>query len=53
MISIIQSSSLGVKKFVCDKAEELEKVDLRATRMGSKCFIIENSKEYILNGDGE
>lgn len=53
MISVTKSSSLGIKEFVCDKADELEKINLRATRMGSKCFIIENNKKYVLDGEGK
>ena len=53
MISVINSTPQGVKQLICDKESELSEINLRTARMGSTCFIIENSKEYILNGSGE
>ena len=54
MIQIVKNrKQAGVKDFVCDKKDELSKIDLRTTRMGSTCFVIENNTNYILNGDGK
>jgi hypothetical protein len=52
MIAIIHENQ-GVKKFVADKKDDLLKMDLRTTRMGSFCFVIEEDKSYILNGSGK
>ena len=52
MVSIVKNGSEpGVKHYVCDKKDELSSIDLRTTKMGSTCFVIEQSKTYMLNGD--
>ena len=54
MIQIIRNrAQTGVKDFVCDKKDELSKINLRKTLMGSSCFVIEEDANYILNGSGE
>ncbi len=54
MIQIIRNrKQMGVKDFVCDKKDELSKINLRTTLMGSTCFVIEEDAMYILNGSGE
>lgn len=54
MVSIVRNEAqTGVKRFVADKKSELSDINLRATRMGSTCFVIENNTNYILNGKGE
>ena len=54
MIQIVKNrKQAGVKDFVCDKKDELSKIDLRKTLMGSTCFVIEEDANYILNGVGE
>lgn len=52
MISIISEKN-GVKKFVADKKDDLLNMNLRSTRMGSICFVIEEDNTYILNGSGK
>ncbi len=52
MISIINEKN-GVKKFIADKKDDLLNMNLRSTRMGSICFVIEEDKTYILNGSGK
>jgi len=52
MVSIVKNGSEpGVRHYVCDKKDELSSIDLRTTKMGSTCFVIEQSKTYMLNGD--
>ena len=54
MVSIVKNETqVGVKRYVADKKSELSDINLRATRMGSTCFVIENNTNYILNGKGE
>jgi hypothetical protein len=54
MVSIVRNElQTGVKRYVSDKQDEISKIDLRTTRMGSTCFVIENNTNYILNGDGK
>lgn len=54
MITIVKNErQTGVKKYVCDKSDELSKIDLRTTVMGSTCFIIEEDANYILDGNWE
>lgn len=54
MIAVVKNEQqTGVKRYVCDKSDELSKIDLRTTRMGSTCFIIEEDANYILNGEGK
>ena len=52
MIAIISERN-GVKKFIADKKDDLLNMNLRSTRMGSVCFVIEEDKSYILNGSGK
>ena len=52
MISIVKNGAeAGVKHYVCDKKDELSSIDLRTTKMGSICFVIEQNKTYMLNGE--
>ena len=52
MITIVRNEiQTGLKRYVCDKSDELSKIDLRTTLMGSTCFVIENNTNYILGGD--
>lgn len=52
MITIVRNErQTGIKRYVCDKSDELSKIDLRTTLMGSTCFVIENNTNYILGGD--
>lgn len=54
MIAVVKNEAqTGVKRYVCDKSSELSEIDLRTTRMGSTCFIIEEDANYILNGEGK
>ena len=54
MIQIIRNrKQVGVKDFVCDKKDELSKINLRTTLMGSTCFVVEEDAMYILNGSGK
>ena len=54
MIAVVKNEQqIGIKRYVCDKSDELSKIDLRTTRMGSTCFIIEEDANYILNGEGK
>lgn len=54
MIQVVRNRrQVGVKDFVCDKKDELSKINLRTTLMGSTCFVIEEDAMYILNGSGE
>lgn len=54
MISIVRNEAqTGVKRYVADKKSELSDINLRTTRMGSTCFVIEDNTNYILNGKGE
>jgi len=54
MVSIVRNEAqTGVKRYVSDKKDELSSINLRTTRMGSTCFVIENNTNYILNGSGE
>ena len=54
MIQIVRNlKQVGVKDFVCDKKDELSKINLRTTLMGSSCYVIEEDVTYILNGSGE
>ena len=54
MITIVKNErQTGVKRYVCDKSDELSKIDLRTTVMGSTCFIIEEDANYILDGNWE
>jgi len=50
MIQIIRNLPNGIKVYVCDKKDELSKIDFRTTTMGTTCYVIENSTTYILNG---
>lgn len=51
MISIIRNrKEIGIKDFVCDKAEELSDIDIRTAAMGSTCFVIDENVTYMLNG---
>lgn len=50
MIQIIRNrTQTGIKDYVCDVRDDLFKIDLRTTLMGSTCYVIEESKVYILN----
>lgn len=52
MITVVKNEQqTGVKRYVCDKSDELSKIDLRTTVMGSTCFIIEEDANYILDGN--
>lgn len=52
MITIVRNElQTGLKRFVCDKSDELSKINRRNTLMGSTCFVIENNTNYILNGE--
>lgn len=54
MIQIIKNlKQKGVKDFVCDKKDELSKIILRTTLMGSSCYVIEEDVTYILDGSGK
>ena len=54
MITIVKNElQAGVKRYVCDKSDDLPKIDLRTTRMGSTCFVIEENASYILTGQGK
>ena len=51
MISIIRNrKEIGIKDYVCDKAEELSDIDIRTAAMGSTCFVIDENVTYMLNG---
>ncbi len=54
MITVVKNErQTGVKRYVCDKSDELSKIDLRTTVMGSTCFVIEEDANYILNSSWE
>lgn len=54
MIQIIRNlKQKGIKDFVCDKKDELSKIILRTTLMGSSCYVIEEDVTYILDGSGK
>lgn len=54
MIKIVKQnepgSSYGQYFYVCDTEEDLRKVPTKTPEMGSRLYIIETKKEYILNG---
>lgn len=52
MIQIVKNElQTGVKRYVCDTKDELSKIDLRTTRMGSTCYVIKTKETYILSGE--
>ena len=51
MIQIYENQTqTGVKKYICDTSDELSKIDLRTTLMGSTCYVIGSDSTYMLNG---
>lgn len=57
MIKIVkqneQGSSYGQYYYVCDSEEDLKKVPTKTPSMGSRLYVINTQKEYILNGNQE
>ena len=48
-----QKISYGIKHYNLDTATDLEKLNPVREQMGTTCFIIENSKYYMVNGQKE
>lgn len=43
----------GIKKYTVDTEADKEALNLRTTKMGSKCYVIDTKKWYILNSSNQ
>lgn len=43
----------GIKKYVVDTEADKEALNLRTTKMGSKCYVMDTKKWYILNSSNQ
>ena len=43
----------GIKKYIVDTEADKEALNLRSTKMGSKCYVIDTKKWYILNSSNQ
>ena len=48
-----QSFNVPVHTYEADTEEDMNTIDLQGVPMGSKCYIINTSKWYMLNSKGE
>ena len=48
-----QSFNVPVHTYVADTEEDMNTIDLQGVPMGSKCYIINAGKWYMLNSKGE
>lgn len=57
MIKIVKQnekgSSYGQYYYVCDSEEDLKKIPTKTPSMGSRLYVIDTKKKYILNGSQE
>ena len=54
MIQVIKNKEgTNIKEFVCDKKADMADIDLRVCGMGTTCFVIDEDKNYMVDGDKE
>ena len=53
LIKIGKSYNIPICTYNVDTEEDMNTIDLQGVPMGSKCYIINNGKWYMLNSDGK
>lgn len=53
LIKVGQSFNVPVHTYEADTEEDMNTIDLQGVPMGSKCYIINDGKWYMLNSEGK
>ena len=53
LIKVGQSFNVPVHTYKADTEEDMNTIDLQGVPMGSKCYIINDGKWYMLNSEGK
>lgn len=53
LTQIGNSTNIPVYHWVCDTTADLANIDTSHAPMGSTCYVIDESKEYVLNSSKE
>ena len=53
LIKVGQSFNVPVHIYEADTEEDMNTIDLQGVPMGSKCYIINDGKWYVLNSEGK
>ena len=53
LIKIGKSDNIPICTYNVDTEEDMNTIDLQGVPMGSKCYIINDGKWYILNSEGK
>ena len=47
------ATNIAINQYEADTEEDMNSIDIQGVPMGSKCYIINDGKWYMLNGEGK